>query len=38
MKKFYEEPMINWIILNSTDVITTSGEIDNETPDEENPF
>ena len=39
MKEKYEKPQIDFIIFDVQDVIVTSGgEIDNELPDEENPF
>ena len=39
MKQLYEKPWADLIVISTRDVITaSSGGIDNEIPDEENPF
>ena len=39
MKDLYEKPHLDLLLFSTQDIITVSGdEIDNELPDEENPF
>ena len=38
MKQTYEPPLIKWLAVSMQDILASSGEIDNELPDEENPF
>lgn len=39
MKKLYERPWADLVVIGTHDIITTSGGgLDNETPDELNPF
>ncbi len=38
MKKTYEEPKIGFVVLEARDMISSSGGIGNELPDELSPF